>query len=95
MKLSFTLPLEYRVSVPTKSYLPQSADRWLGVPEMAELKGCSEKKVRALCQNGIIPATKEGLSWTIPVSLWNAYCAAAKPKRVSTRISSKKKNALN
>jgi hypothetical protein len=66
--------------------LPSPApERWLGVRQMAELKGCSINKIRDMCCAGIIPATKEGKSWCITVSAWNAYCAQAQPKRVSTR----------
>jgi hypothetical protein len=66
--------------------LPSPAPEcWLGVRQMAELKGCSINKIRDMCHAGIIPATKEGKSWAITVTAWNAYCAQAQPKRVSTR----------
>jgi hypothetical protein len=87
-RLTFGLPLEPRgVSTPTgpRSNMQVTPERWLGVRQMAELKGCSINKIRDMCHAGIIPATKEGKSWAITVSAWNTYCAQIQPKRISTR----------
>lgn len=85
MNLRFSIPLEQRITLETRSNLPQHPERWMGVPEMAILKGCSEGRIRNMIRAGLIPATREGKTWTITVSTWNAYSAMQQPKRLSTR----------
>jgi hypothetical protein len=86
MKLFFDVPAprELFKTEQQKTTAP-APERWLGVKQMAELKGCSINKIRDMCHAGIIPATKEGKSWAITVSAWNTYCAQIQPKRISTR----------
>lgn len=86
MKLFFSAPAPRELFKTEQSKTPSPApERWLGVRQMAELKGCSINKIRDMCHAGIIPATKEGKSWAITVTAWNAYSARAQLKRVSTR----------
>jgi excisionase family DNA binding protein len=86
MKLFFSVPAPRELFKTEQQKTASPApERWLGVKQMAELKGCSINKIRDMCHAGIIPATKEGKSWCITVSAWNTYCNQIQPKRVSTR----------
>ena len=70
----------------TPARLPAGRPAFMRVPEAAQRLGISARRVRSLCRRGIIPASKLGRTWLIPVSKFEGFIRAleAGPPRMNT-----------